>query len=233
MLFFYGLLAIGAVSSGLIMMFLTAIYRSPRATTPKLREPKHRPFDEAAFRRNFSTNSAVSLGTVFAASFVCYPTFFTTSSTSLLRIVWEGVAVLLIYDFLYYFLHRYLFHEWKVLRRVHAVHHVVRTPSAAESLYLHPLEMFLGVALLWVSTGILVAIAGPLSVYSFAWLFVVYSILNVVIHSGLELPSFPFAPINYLAERHQRHHLSMNAGNYASITPIFDLLFRTESKRVD
>ena len=113
------------------------------------------------------------------------------------------------------------------------MHHVVKTPSAADSLYLHPLEMFLGVALLWVSTGLWVLIVGPVNVYAFAWMFFVYSILNVVIHSGLELPAFPFAPINYLAERHQRHHLSMTAGNFASVSPIFDWLFRTEVRSRD
>jgi sterol desaturase/sphingolipid hydroxylase (fatty acid hydroxylase superfamily) len=62
---------------------------------------------------------------------------------------------------------------------------------------------------------------------SFAVLVIVYSYLNIVIHCGLHLRSFWLRPFGFMARKHDRHHQHMKAGNFASITPIPDLLFGT------
>ena len=221
--------------SGLVIISLTLLYESPAGDARKLhqlggKEGRGRPINNAKFRRMAIINSIESVSLVYALTYVLYPYIFSEKTVSLGRIVWEGVAVLALYDFFYYLVHRYAFHESKLLRRVHSVHHVVKNPSAVDSLYLHPVENFLGLSLVWACTALVAALAGPVSVYSFAWAFVVYSLLNIVIHSGLRLPSIPFGPVNYLTGRHQKHHLSMKAKNYSSVTPIFDLIFGTEVK---
>ena len=55
----------------------------------------------------------------------------------------------------------------------------------------------------------------------------VYSFLNLVIHSGLDFKRPGLRAFGYMARKHARHHSSMRAGNYASITPLPDLLFDT------
>jgi sterol desaturase/sphingolipid hydroxylase (fatty acid hydroxylase superfamily) len=68
---------------------------------------------------------------------------------------------------------------------------------------------------------------GPVNIYTFAGVFVIYSCLNILNHTGLDLPFFPFRTLSYLARKHDGHHISMRSGNYASITPLFDRLFGT------
>jgi sterol desaturase/sphingolipid hydroxylase (fatty acid hydroxylase superfamily) len=224
----FAMIAGSIVAAGVVMTALTTFYRSPASENRQLRDPKTRPSGASDFRQRWIVNALVSIGLIGALTYGLYPYLFTEAPTALTRIAWEGLAILGLYDFFYYLVHRYPFHEWKVLRSVHAVHHVVKTPSAADSLYLHPIETTLGLSLVWICAGIVTAIAGPVSIYSFGWAFFVYSMLNVVIHSGLKLPAFPFAPINYLTERHQKHHVGMNAKNYSSVSPTMDLLFGTE-----
>ena len=130
--------------------------------------------------------------------------------------------MLVVYDFAYYFMHRFPFHEWEWAKKVHAVHHVAKFPTAIDSLYLHPVENFLGIALLMTC----VWAVGPIHVYSFAALFFVYSQLNIAVHCGLHLNG-PLWYFGLLARKHDHHHHSMRAGNFASITPIPDILFGT------
>jgi sterol desaturase/sphingolipid hydroxylase (fatty acid hydroxylase superfamily) len=70
-------------------------------------------------------------------------------------------------------------------------------------------------------------LVGPVNIYSFAGVFLVYSVLNILNHAGLDLLFFPFRTITHLSRKHDRHHVSMRSGNFASITPLFDLLFGT------
>ncbi len=149
-------------------------------------------------------------------------------AVSPVRCLLEGAAVLLTYDFFYYLVHRYPFHEWKVLRGVHSVHHIVRNPSAQDSLFLHPLENFLGLSLLWACTFGLSVVAGPLSIYSFGWAFLVYSLVNIIVHAGLDVDAPGLRFFSHLAVRHNKHHQSMKGKNYAAMTPIWDRVFRTE-----
>jgi len=135
----------------------------------------------------------------------------------------DGLAVILIYDFGYYVMHRYLFHEWRVLRPVHAVHHAAQNPRAIDSFLLHPIENLMGLSLLLLS----VAAVGGIHVWTFAPIFVGYTTLNVFNHAGLDVPRFPWKTLGALAVAHDRHHHSMANGNYASLTPLPDIIFGT------
>ncbi|MCA9667847.1 MAG: sterol desaturase family protein [Myxococcales bacterium] len=232
MLSLYIMLSASLLLSGLTVVALTAVYRSRYGAAHTLTPPRDKPVSAAKFRRYAALNSVVSVSVVYGLTFVVYPfTFDPSARAGIGRILLEGVAILALYDVLYYLMHRYPFHHWGYFKRVHAVHHVVKAPSAIDSLYLHPLENFLGLALLWACAALVGVVVAPISPYAFVWSFALYSVLNIAIHSGLRLPSFPFAPINYLAERHQRHHDSMKATNFASVSPLPDLLFGTEVER--
>jgi sterol desaturase/sphingolipid hydroxylase (fatty acid hydroxylase superfamily) len=139
------------------------------------------------------------------------------------RYVLEAVTVVLIYDFGYYFMHRYPFHEWKLLRGVHSVHHAARNPRQIDSLLLHPVETVLGLGLFFGS----VALVGGVHIYTLGALFTAYTALNILNHAGIDAPRFPFKTLGVLAAKHDRHHHSMLSGNYASITPLPDIIFGT------
>jgi sterol desaturase/sphingolipid hydroxylase (fatty acid hydroxylase superfamily) len=173
--------------------------------------------------RSVIVNSLVSLTLVFGACFGLREHLFYDRPAPLHSLVLEGLAVVLIYDFAYYFMHRYLFHEWPILRGVHSVHHAAQNPRAIDSFLLHPVENVLGLSLLLAS----IASVGGVHIYTFAPIFAGYTTLNVFNHAGLNVRRFPMRTLGWLAVAHDKHHHSMRSGNYASITPLPDLIFGT------
>ncbi len=219
----YVMLSIVLALSGTLLIGLTLLYRMPITENHRIREEPQRTPKDQKFWRIAVFNSVLSISMVYALTYLLYAFLFYEEAASLWRMLFEGVALLITYDFAYYLVHRYPFHQWGLLKRVHAVHHTVRYPTAYDSLYMHPLENAIGLALLMFCTFVV----GPVSIYSFVGIFVVYSLLNILNHAGLDLPFFPFRAITALARKHDRHHVSMRSGNYASITPLFDRLFGT------
>jgi len=137
----------------------------------------------------------------------------------------QAATLIVVYDLLYYWMHRTLHHK-RLMRWVHGVHHRVRHPTAIESLYLSPVELFAGL-FLFTGTAVLVDLIWPLYGLSFAVAFVPYSTFNIVNHMGMQLPGKAFAPLNWLARKHHVHHSGDFSKNYATLTPIPDALFGT------
>ena len=222
----YLLMAIVMGISGFVMAFgvighkkLPARFKLHDKANPKVMQGK-------ALYMNVIPNSMVSTLMLFTWVFLFEDIMFYAAAAPVWRIVVESVAVLLLYDFLYYLLHRYPFHEWPTLKRVHAVHHRGKYPTAHDSIYLHPVEGILGV-LLFNLCVLSTAAIGGISVWSYAVIFFFYTQLNIIVHWGLELKTFPLNIITYMSKKHDRHHKSMREGNYASITPLPDWLFGT------
>ncbi len=219
----YWMLTIVLALSGGLLISLTLLFRMPVTDNHRIREEPVRTRKRPKFWRTAAFNCVLSISMVYALTYLLYGYLFYEEAASPWRLLLEGVGILITYDFGYYLAHRYPFHEWRLLRGVHAVHHTVRYPTAYDSLYMHPLENAIGLVLLMLCTFLV----GPVSIYSFAGVFVIYSFLNIVNHAGLDLPFYPFRTLSYLARKHDRHHVSMRSGNYASITPLFDRLFGT------
>lgn len=138
------------------------------------------------------------------------------------RIALEVLAILLIYDLLYYLMHRGLHHPW-MMKHVHGRHHHVRHPTAADGLYLDPLDNFAGLGVFFLS----VLIVGPISTTSFLAAVLVYIVINNINHTGLELPHPAFKLSNYWARKHDHHHGVNPRSNYGSIFYCWDRLFGT------
>ena len=172
--------------------------------------------------RNIAFIAVLSLFAVFGMTYFIYPYAFHQNPTSGWRIAGEIVAILLVYDFAYYWMHR-LMHHKKLMKYVHAVHHEVHNPTAMESFYLHPIELFAGLALLLSCTWLL----GPVHIYSFAVVFFVHSTLNITVHSGVDSKRWWLFPIDHLTRKHYIHHAGNYDNNYASLTPFWDMLFGT------
>lgn len=205
-------------SSGLCMALCALAYR--KMPERRIREEKQRTLEGPAFLARCAGNAAFTVAVVYAYAFLLDERLFYEHDTPLWRGAAEAVGILAVYDVLYYLMHRFPFHQWSVLKRVHAVHHRARSPIALDSLFLHPVEGLLGLTLLVLCTWIV----GPVHVYAFGVCFFVYSWLNIIIHAGVALP-VPY--FGMLARKHHTHHASMKGGNYASITPLPDILFGT------
>lgn len=167
---------------------------------------------------NGMLSTVATVGLIYGLS----PWTMTTAATAWWWIPLQFFGVLIVYDFAYYFLHRF-FHIPAVFSLVHVVHHRARFPNAMDSLYQSPIELFAGLGLLMV---VIVAL-GPIHWTAFVAIFFLYSTLHIVIHSGMMFPHRAFAPINYLTMKHHVHHLKKHGHNYASVTPLPDLVFRT------
>lgn len=218
----FALLA-GYASAGLAIGVLALAYRSQRAEAYLISDNPHRSKTEGELRRAVLLNMIVSIALIFGCTYGFYDLLFHERPSPAWRYVVEALTVILIYDFAYYFLHRYLFHEWKWLRGVHAVHHAARNPRVIDSLLLHPVETFLGLAT-FLGT---IALVGGVHLYTFLVLFTAYTAFNILNHSGVNVSRFPFKTLGILAAKHDRHHHSMLSGNYASITPLPDIIFGT------
>lgn len=147
----------------------------------------------------------------------------------------EIVAVLLIFDFMYYLTHRFIFHG-DLLRKVHALHHQARTPTYIDALYVHPLETFIGLSLFLLSIPIVSIIAGqPMNPFSAAIATLAFTQLNTVNHAWTNLegetPAGALAPlfraVDYITGVHASHHIDMSHGNYATLTMMYDKAFGT------
>jgi len=212
--------------SGVTMTALTVAYGRPGMARYRIREEPRRKLAGLAFHARVGLNGLFSALIIFGAALGLRAVLFTTEAAPWWRVALDVIGVLITYDFLYYLLHRYPFHRWGYLKRVHTIHHLARYPRAIDSLYLHPVENLLGLALIFACITGWALVVGPLSLASFAVIAVIYTQLNVIIHAGLDLPA-PVAFLGAMARKHEVHHRSMKQGNYASITPLFDLLFGT------
>jgi sterol desaturase/sphingolipid hydroxylase (fatty acid hydroxylase superfamily) len=207
---------------GLLLAFLAYAYHARRFEPFRISMKESMKVPDRERIQNIGFISVLSLLAVFGMTFLVYPYAFYDHPTSPWRMLFEIFAILLVYDFAYYWLHRGMHHK-KVMKYVHAVHHQVHNPTAMESFYLHPIELFAGLALLVACTWAL----GPVSIYSFAVVFFIHSTLNITVHSGLTSKRWWLFPIDHLTKKHYIHHAGNYDNNYASLTPFWDMMFGT------
>lgn len=211
------------VSAGLAMFVLFLAYRSPGAQQHLISDDAHRSKTDAELYRLAGLNTVFSVTLIFGILYGLGDWLHYEGSVPLWRHLLEAATVILIYDFGYYFMHRYPFHEWEMLRGVHAVHHAARNPRVIDSMLMHPVEAAMGLSLFFGS----VALVGGVHIVTLGALFTAYTAFNVLNHAGVDAPSFPFKTLGVLARKHDKHHHSMRSGNYASITPLPDMIFGT------
>jgi sterol desaturase/sphingolipid hydroxylase (fatty acid hydroxylase superfamily) len=217
------ILLLNFAAMAVLMVFLTVAYYVLPTREHRIHPGPRKGPDErkrlAIIGKNLSTSALVMAGFSYAAS----PWLLVGTGTSIVGALVDAFMILAIYDLGYYLMHRFAFHQWSQLLKVHAVHHTIKHPAAIDSLYLHPVELAMGVALL-VASGLF---WGPVTLFTWGVTITVYSALNLLIHSGLELPWRGWGPANFMARKHAVHHEGMQRGNYASISPVFDILFGT------
>lgn len=227
MLKFYSLIAFILLLDGGLLAFLAYAYHSKRFEPHRISLKESMKVPGAERIKNIAFIAVLSLTAVFGLTTAIYRFTFHDGPVSASRLVYEIVAILLVYDFAYYWLHR-LMHTKKGMRWVHGTHHEVHNPTAMESFYLTPAELFAGLGLLCACAWLL----GPVSIYSFTAVFFIHSTLNITVHSGLLSKQLVLWPIDHLTYKHYVHHAGNYDNNFASLTPFWDLLFGTSGETV-
>ncbi|RYE58438.1 MAG: fatty acid hydroxylase family protein, partial [Rhizobiaceae bacterium] len=147
------------------------------------------------------------------------------------RVVRDVVAILLFYDFFYYLVHRFLFHDngfmGGPLMWVHAVHHRQHNPCRMDASYIHPLEVAMGLGLYAGSIFILSHLMGEFHVATIIVTWVAFSQINLHNHDLWRADRFPFKYLAYMSRMHHYHHARFTGGNFATITLLYDWVFGT------
>jgi len=211
---------------GFIMTFFSWAVQSPRFARYRIRTPSRQRISNLRKVVNIGLNGILALSffafvlTYFGDAVIADQSL--TTAVPGVLVFGEVLAALMLYDFMYYFLHRGMHHP-KLMKYVHGVHHYVRFPTSAESIFLHPVENLAGLGLLCLA----IAIVGPVTPLSFLLVFFVHHVVNILVHSNLVLPHPVFKLFNFWAVKHDIHHGKHLNRNYASIFPFWDQMFGT------
>lgn len=144
------------------------------------------------------------------------------------------VVILMFYDFFYYLVHRFLFHDGGFLGGplmwVHAVHHQQNNPCRQDSSYIHPLEVALGLGLYAGSIFVLSRFMGNFHVVTIVITWVAFSEINLHNHDLWKADRFPFKYLKTMSVMHHNHHAKFTGGNFATISLLYDWMFGTLDK---
>lgn len=147
------------------------------------------------------------------------------------KVLLDTVVILMFYDFFYYLVHRFLFHDGGFMGGpliwVHAVHHQQNNPCRQDSSYIHPLEVAMGLGLYAASIFVLSRLLGHFHVVTIIITWIAFSEINLHNHDLWKSDKFPFKYLNYMSVMHHNHHAKFTGGNFATISLLFDWLFGT------
>ncbi len=172
------------------------------------------------------------LTTAFIFTFIL-PFCLTLEPQPIWQMLLDMFIILMFYDFFYYLVHRFLFHDGGFgpgpLMWVHAVHHQQKNPCRLDSNYLNPIETCMGLGLYGACIGVLGALMGPFHVATIVITWVAFSEINLHNHDRMseESDRFPFKYLKYMTFMHHVHHSRFTAGNFATISLFYDWLFGT------
>ena len=146
-------------------------------------------------------------------------------------VIRDVAVILLVYDFFYYLVHRFLFHDngflGGPLMWVHAVHHRQHNPCRQDSSYIHPLEVALGLGLFVGTVFVLSRFMGNFHVVTLVVTWVAFSEINLHNHDLWKTDRHPFRYLATMSRMHHHHHARFTGGNYATISLLYDWMFGT------
>lgn len=226
--------AIGIVAVMLIGRYVLMLVPTLRSASTLNRDTFQEKMKRPSYAANQSWNrkwAPLYLLVIFVA---VLPFCLTMDAQPWWRVVRDIVIILMFYDFFYYLTHRFLFHDGGFLGGplmwVHAVHHRQHNPCRADSSFIHPLEVAIGLGLYTASIAILSLILGQFHVVTLVITWIAFSEINLHNHDRWEADHFPFKYLNHMSVMHHNHHARFTGGNYATITLLYDWLFGTLDK---
>lgn len=218
----YAWIGASLAASGALVGLLAWMHHSPRLAHLRIRQGMAMRMGVGHRALMGAITAVLSLSMTLGLPYLLFDTFFTSGSAPWWKMALQGVGIVLVYDFTYYFLHR-LMHAKALMPLVHYQHHRAVNPSSLEAFYQHPAELVAGLALFFFATWVM----SPMQPVVYGVVFFFYSTINVLVHSGMQFRTPLLAPIDYLTRKHHAHHLVDGRKNYATLTPFWDLLFRT------
>lgn len=181
------------------------------------------------YHHRVKSSQKIGAGLTLSFYLLVQPFIVSMDAQPVWKVLLNVFLILMIYDFFYYLMHRFLFHGQGYFRKVHAVHHQARSRvSSIDSHLLHPWEIFMGIALFYLVTTSIALVQGhPFHFSTIVITSIIYTQLNQINHCRIDLDSAPWKTLNWIAIRHDAHHLDMHRGNYATITLLYDWMFGT------
>jgi sterol desaturase/sphingolipid hydroxylase (fatty acid hydroxylase superfamily) len=133
------------------------------------------------------------------------------------------LAYLLAHDAWFYWTHRWM-HRPAVFRRIHAVHHASRPPTAWAAMSFHPVEALTGAVVIPPLVFVV-----PIHVAGLGAVLAIMTVMGVTNHMGWELFPRALARSGWLitASHHQRHH-QLYRCNYGLYFRLWDRLCGTD-----
>lgn len=221
-----GILAVTLLGNkllGLIPTFGAAQKLNKETFQKKMEKPNYAA--NQAWNRKWSV---LFLAVIFG---LILPFCFTAQAHPWWRMPVDIVVILMVYDFFYYFTHRFLFHDngflGGPLLAMHAVHHRQHNPCRWDSSYIHPLEIAIGLGLYVATIFLLSRFMGGFSVATIVITWVAFTEINLHNHDLWNVDRFPFKYINTMSVMHHNHHATFTGGNYATISLLYDWMFGT------
>jgi len=134
----------------------------------------------------------------------------------------QAIEVILLSDLMVYWGHR-LQHRIPFLWRFHSIHHSAEHLDWMAAHREHPLDTVYTLTLINVPAFVL-----GFPIETLAGLIAFRGIWAVYIHSNVRIPLGPFRALIGSPELHHWHHdRDRNAGNYANLSPLMDIVFGT------
>jgi sterol desaturase/sphingolipid hydroxylase (fatty acid hydroxylase superfamily) len=134
----------------------------------------------------------------------------------------QAIEVVILSDFCVYWGHR-LQHSWPLLWRFHSIHHSAEHLDWLAAHREHPVDTIYTLSLINLPVFLL-----GFSVESLAALVAFRGLWAIYIHSNVRLPLGALRMLLGAPELHHWHHdRARDAGNYANVSPLMDILFGT------
>ncbi len=221
-----GIMAVSLIGKTLAMLvpqFREAAAANKAAYAEKMQKP--------AYAENQRWNRKWGLFFWVAIFAGVLPFCLTLEPQSWWQIPLDCFVILMVYDFFYYLVHRFLFHDGGFMGGpliwVHAVHHRQHNPCRNDSSYIHPLEVAAGLGLYTACIFFLSLVMGPFHVATIVVTWVAFSQINLHNHDLWSVDRFPFKYLNTMSVMHHNHHARFTGGNYATISLLYDWMFGT------
>ncbi len=194
---------------------------------------QQRSFESKELLREFlySVLSSVIFGVVLA---LCFPNLENVLSLKSDQAFWvilfQVVALVLIHDTYFYWMHRFL-HLPVLFKWTHKVHHLSTNPSPFAALSFHPIEALLEIIWIWPLVYFFKFEMITWVIFGFVIIFInVLGHLNVELYSRRWKSNAILKYLNYSKDHNEHHkHFHGNYGLYFSIWDRWMKTYRAES----
>jgi sterol desaturase/sphingolipid hydroxylase (fatty acid hydroxylase superfamily) len=144
---------LGIVGLSLAAKYAFALVPTFRAVGRLNRDTFRKKMERPAYAENQQWNRKWAGAYVAVIFGLIMPFCLTLEPVTWWRALVDIFVILMVYDFFYYVTHRFFFHAGGPfngpLMWVHAVHHRQHNPCKADSSYIHPIEVAIGLASTW------------------------------------------------------------------------------------